>query len=65
LKAKRESKTNKQWHAANRMPARATLDQRITWHFAHAASCGCRAMPPSIVAELKRRTHEPKRRTQR
>ena len=46
---------NAKWHQANRMPPRASLDQRVTWHVAHAKACTCREMPASIVAELRRR----------
>ena len=52
---KSSSKTNAKWHAAHRMPANATLDERVAWHVAHAAQCGCRPMPATVVAELKRR----------
>lgn len=53
---------NAAWHAAHPMPARATLDQRVRWHLRHAARCGCRAIPTSVVRELKRRGHAiPKR----
>jgi hypothetical protein len=48
-------KTNARWHAAHRMPSNPSLDQRITWHMAHAAHCACRPMPATVVAELKRR----------
>lgn len=46
---------NREWHAANRMPANATLEQRLAWHAGHAANCACREMPASIRAELERR----------
>jgi len=50
------SKINAVWHKANRMPARATLDQRVAWHLAHLEACACRTdLPASITAELKRR----------
>ena len=49
-------KINATWHQANRMPMRSTLDQRVTWHLAHRKACECRVdLPPTIVAELKRR----------
>jgi hypothetical protein len=48
-------KLNATWHKANRMPPKATLDQRIAWHLAHARACACRTLPASIVKELKRR----------
>jgi hypothetical protein len=40
---------------------RASLDERVDWHLAHAENCGCRAMPQSIVDALKRRRIEPRR----
>jgi hypothetical protein len=50
------SKFNATWHKANRMPARATLDQRVEWHLAHLKACGCRSdLPASVVAGLERR----------
>ena len=45
---------NAKWHAAHRMPPRATLAQRLRWHVAHAKHCGCRAMPLSVQRELAR-----------
>jgi hypothetical protein len=49
------SKLNAAWHRAHRMPTRATLAQRVRWHAGHARACGCREMPASIAAELRRR----------
>ena len=49
------SKLNREWHAAHRMPANPTLDQRLEWHAGHAANCACRDMPESIRAELLKR----------
>jgi hypothetical protein len=48
-------KTNARWHAAHRMPRNPSLEQRVSWHVAHAAHCACRPMPATVVAELKRR----------
>lgn len=45
--------TNKAWHEHNRMPRNPTFQQRVAWHVAHAAACGCRPMPPAIVELLK------------
>ena len=39
-RSRRMAKLNRRWHAAHRMPARATLEQRIAWHTAHARHCG-------------------------
>jgi uncharacterized damage-inducible protein DinB len=47
-------KINAKWHAAHRMPRNATIEQRVRWHVAHAAACGCREMPAAIRAELQR-----------
>jgi hypothetical protein len=30
-----KSKLNVEWHKQNRMPAKATIDQRIAWHIEH------------------------------
>lgn len=47
-------KINKEWHLANRMPANASLKQRIDWHIAHAKNCGCRPMPDKIKQEIEK-----------
>jgi hypothetical protein len=44
---------NKIWHEQNKMPAKATLEQRIRWHMAHQTHCGCREMPKGIVQMMK------------
>ena len=46
---------NAPWHDAHPMPPRATLDQRVAWHVAHAKACRRRPMPATVVAKLKRR----------
>jgi len=43
---------NALWHKANRMPARATLAERIAWHRRHAKACGCRPMPATVVRAI-------------
>jgi hypothetical protein len=50
---------NAAWHKAHRMPERATLDDRVRWHVAHAKACDCREMPASIAAEIARRAKTP------
>ena len=45
-------KLNREWHEANRMPLNATLDQRITWHLAHAQRCACRPIPAKLAAQM-------------
>ena len=46
---------NAAWHHAHPMATHATPDQRVAWHVAHAKACGCRPMPATVIAELKRR----------
>jgi hypothetical protein len=46
---------NAAWHKANPMPKNPTLDQRIAWHVAHTAACGCRELTPKLREEFKRR----------
>jgi hypothetical protein len=46
-------KTNSAWHAKNRMPLHATMDERVKWHLAHAKHCGCRPIPDSVKAHLR------------
>jgi hypothetical protein len=48
-------KLNREWHLAHVMPRNATLEERLSWHLAHAANCACREMPPSIRKELEAR----------
>jgi hypothetical protein len=53
---------NARWHERNPMPRPATLEQRVSWHVAHAAACGCRPIPATLVTELKRRGRSVSRR---
>jgi hypothetical protein len=46
---------NKEWHAKNRMPKNATMDQRVRWHEEHALACGCRPVPPTVRAAMDNR----------
>jgi hypothetical protein len=48
-------KVNKAWHDKHTMPKNPTLEQRLQWHLAHAQHCGCRAIPPTVLAEMKKR----------
>jgi hypothetical protein len=45
---------NKRWHERHKMRKGASLAERVRWHVAHARNCGCRSMPASVVAEIKR-----------
>jgi hypothetical protein len=53
---------NKEWHRLHRMPPKATRAQRIEWHVAHAAACGCRAIPESIRQDVEKRLKLPRKR---
>ncbi len=45
---------NREWHQANRMPKKATLEQCIARHKAHSEHCHCRETAASIGAEIER-----------
>jgi len=44
---------NKDWHERNKMPPKATLEQRIKWHGEHKKHCACREAPKSLLPYLK------------
>jgi hypothetical protein len=44
---------NKAWHEKNRMPEKATLQERIRWHTEHGKHCECRPIPASLLAKMK------------
>jgi hypothetical protein len=44
---------NKLWHAQNKMPPKATLEQRIQWHREHQLHCACREAPKSLLPHIK------------
>jgi hypothetical protein len=44
------------------MPQKATCEQRIKWHAAHTAACGCRAVPDSIRADVEKLVKRPPKR---
>jgi len=46
---------NREWHQKNPIPKKPTLVQRVNWHLAHSKACGCREIPKSVVAEVRRR----------
>ena len=39
---------NKDWHSKNKMPPKATLEQRIEWHREHQA-------PKSLLPRMKQK----------
>ncbi|MDA4120939.1 MAG: hypothetical protein OK404_00855 [Thaumarchaeota archaeon] len=46
-------KVNEAWHQAHIMPASPTREQRVQWHFEHAAACGCRPVPENLAKEVR------------
>jgi hypothetical protein len=44
---------NKLWHAQNKMPPKATLEQRIQWHKEHQKHCDCREVPRSLLPYIQ------------
>lgn len=48
-------KTNRAWHEHNRMPVRASMEQRIAWHREHVENCGCRPVPRGVIDAMKAR----------
>jgi hypothetical protein len=48
-------KLNKAWHENHKMPAKATLEQRIRWHLEHCNHCNCRPIPAKLAEAMKRR----------
>jgi hypothetical protein len=44
---------NKLWHDKNKMPAKATLEQRINWHKQHQEHCACREAPKDLLKYFK------------
>ena len=54
-------KINAEWHRKHLMPKNPTMAERVEWHLAHSEMCGCRPVPPSLVADVatlkRRRTH--------
>jgi hypothetical protein len=46
---------NKTWHEENKMPPKATLEQRIRWHEEHGKHCACRKAPPSLQKAIAER----------
>ncbi len=46
---------NKEWHLKHKMPQKATMEQRIQWHLAHARNCGCRKIEGKLADEMRKR----------
>ncbi len=52
------SKLNREWHRKNRMPEKASLEQRLKWHLEHSKNCRCRPIPDKVIEELMKRKME-------
>lgn len=48
-------KINAIWHSKNKMLKNPTVDERITWHLAHAKNCACRPFDEKIKEEIGKR----------
>jgi hypothetical protein len=46
-------KINKEWHVKNKMPAKASDDQRIVWHLEHTKNCACMPIPKGVIEIMK------------
>jgi hypothetical protein len=47
---------NKLWHAANKMPPKPTLEQKIRWHKEHQQHCSCREVPKNLQNLVKEKS---------
>ena len=52
-KAKAATRYNAARHAAHKLGARPTLDQRLAWHKAHTQHCGGRKAPKNLPKIIK------------
>ena len=48
-------KLNEKWHDSHKMPAHATVEQRMKWHAEHTKNCGCRPIPAKLLAQAKKK----------
>src|SRR6185369_6074784 len=49
------AKINASWHEKNKMPKKATPEQKLQWHVNHFRECGCRDIPEKIKTMMKLR----------
>jgi hypothetical protein len=52
---KKPPKLKRAWHEKHRMPAKATLEQRIAWHLEHRKHCSCRPIPAKLAEIMNAR----------
>ncbi|MEY4548163.1 MAG: hypothetical protein RL685_4358 [Pseudomonadota bacterium] len=43
---------NVKWHEEHVLPRRASLEERMVWHRAHQAECGCRPIPARLQEQM-------------
>lgn len=55
---KPQSRINAAWHKAHRMPADASIEERIVWHLEHARNCPCRKISRKLKEEMEKRQIE-------
>jgi hypothetical protein len=46
---------NAEWHKKNRMPPKATFEQRVAWHREHLKHCTCAPIPKKLLDEMKKK----------
>jgi len=46
---------NKEWHEKNRMPKKATFEERVNWHLAHQKNCKCRPIAAKLLVEMEKK----------
>lgn len=51
-------KINKDWHLSNKMPPKATFEQRVKWHLEHIENCSCMPIPKKLLEEMKKKRIE-------
>jgi len=44
---------NRNWHLKNKMPKKATTEQRLKWHIEHMKYCQCRKPTEKILKEIE------------
>lgn len=50
---------NKEWHLQNKMPPKATFEQRVAWHLEHQVECTCAPIPKKLLAKMEKKGIDP------
>ena len=48
-----KNKINSDWHRSHPMPANPAREDRVAWHAEHSSACGCRPVPPDLLADVE------------